>query len=181
MTDFFNQNNKTKQELTPRDNGIEKKCTTTNTTCKQRNISMNNKETFLPVSVLLVVKWCEHIINSRPKVTPSQRSIDRADSDVKWLDVQRAPAGPRDGRDNPVSRPHYPAWHTQGTSCHTGHTTVAFSLPVDAYTSLALQSDKGFSFLSSSLKGPRIIQNSLIKKGSSLVFLFFFACTGFQK
>lgn len=29
-------------------------------------------------------------------MTWSQRSIDRADSDVKWPTVQRAPAGPRD-------------------------------------------------------------------------------------
>lgn len=45
--------------------------------------------------VLFVMKWCEHIINSQRKVTWSQRSIDRADSDVKWLDMQRAPSGPR--------------------------------------------------------------------------------------
>lgn len=45
--------------------------------------------------VLFVMNWCEHIINSQLKVTRSQRSIDRADSDVKWPDVQRVPSGPR--------------------------------------------------------------------------------------
>lgn len=47
-----------------------------------------------PGCVLFVMKWCEHIINSQRKVTRSQRSVDRADSDVKWLDMQRAPSGP---------------------------------------------------------------------------------------
>lgn len=62
--------------------------------------------------VLFVMKWCEHIINSQRKVTWSQRSIDRADSDVKWLDVQRAPSGPRVRRDSLVSHSHHLAWHT---------------------------------------------------------------------
>lgn len=38
--------------------------------------------------VLFDMKCREHIINSQTKVTRSQRSIDRADSDVKWLDMQ---------------------------------------------------------------------------------------------
>lgn len=69
--------------------------------------------------VLFAMKWSEHIINSQRKVTWSQRSIDRADSDVKWLNMQRAPSGPRGRRDNLVSHSHHLVWHT--CSRHAAH------------------------------------------------------------
>lgn len=94
--------------------------------------------------VLFVMKWCEHIINSQRKVTWSQRSIDRADSDVKWLDVQRAPSGPRVRRDSLVSHSHHLAWHTHTHTWQTcctrwqaGEATVVFPVPPDFTNFLA--------------------------------------------
>lgn len=55
------------------------------------------------------MKCPEHIINSQPKLTWGQRSIDRADSDVKWLDVH--PIWPPQGRQ----------WHIT-IWCHWGVT-----------------------------------------------------------